>query len=332
MRIRSDSTAARVRAAARRAPARAHRGLKAAIAVPSERGIPHLVAPREGRGGQPLGRALARIAAGAVRRRLLRSTRARVELGDRGVFLDVDLDTSHGLHVYRHGWSDAAADALDELLRPGDVVVDGGANLGGFTLVAASIVGPRGAVHAVEAAPETAALLRRSVDANPRLAIEIHEVALADAAGELEFTTFEAGIGTASFAPQDRGLVVRVPATTLDALTAPLERVDLVKLDVEGAELRALQGARRLLTERRPLLVIEFEPGHLARQGASAADVEALLTDAGYVGFDIVSGDGRTRFVELQSPWGRPTGNPDILVVPAERRERFDGGSGQAGL
>ena len=112
--------------------------------------------------------ALARIAISVVRRRVLKQARARMQIGRRGVFLELDLDTEIGLHVYRHGWSDDIAGALDALLEPGDVVVDGGANIGGFTLVAASIVGPGGAVHAVEAAPATAALLRRSVALNPQ--------------------------------------------------------------------------------------------------------------------------------------------------------------------
>jgi FkbM family methyltransferase len=239
--------------------------------------------------------------------------------------MDVDLDTLPGIHVYRHGYRDDVADALDLLLRPGDVVVDGGANLGGFSLVAASIVGRQGAVHSIEAAPGTAAELRRSVAANPRCAIHVHQAALAEAPGELEFTTFEAGHGGASLAPQPGGTVVRVPATTLDALTEPLERVDLVKLDVEGAELRALRGARRLLAEHKPLLVLEFEPAHLERSGDSPAALEALLTEAGYEAFEIAVDGPRTRFVALPSPWRRPAGEPNILLVPAARRGRLDG-------
>jgi FkbM family methyltransferase len=294
-------------------------------APPAPGRIARLLPSAEKRDGKPLAPALARIALGAIRRRVLRATTARVEIGDRGVFLVVDLDTGQGLHIYRHGWNDDVAGALDALLRPGDVVVDGGANLGAFTLVAASIVGPGGTVHAVEAAPATAALLRGSVEANPRLDIRVYELALADAAGELEFTTFEPGLGTASFAPEGKGSVVRVAVTTLDALTEPLDRVDLVKLDIEGAELRALQGAPRLLSGPRPLIVIELEPGHLARQGASAADIESLLTGVGYEGFDIVAEGGRTRFSPLRSPWARPAGNPNILLVPPERRDRLEG-------
>jgi FkbM family methyltransferase len=268
--------------------------------------------------------ALARIAITVFQRRVLKQTRGRKQIGRRGVYLELDLDTEIGLHVYRHGWTDDIAGALDVLLQGGDVVVDGGANIGGFTLVAASIVGPSGAVHAVEAAPATAALLRRSVALNPHVRVTVHELALAAEPGELDFTTFQPGLGIASFAPAREGAVVTVQVTTLDALSAALQRVDLVKLDVEGAELRALQGATRLLAEQRPLLLIEIEPAHLARQGASPAAVEALLTQAGYEGFSIgPRRGGRTTFVPLRSPWSRPDGNPNILAVPPERRARL---------
>jgi FkbM family methyltransferase len=287
-----------------------------------------LLPTKEHRGDQSLPTALVRIGAGFVRRRVLRSHGARVQLGQRGVYFDLDLDTSSGLHIYRHGWHDEAADAIERLVARGGVVIDGGANVGGFSLTAASVVGPEGSVHAVEAAPATAALLRRNVLANPHHAIHVHELALADVEGELELTAFEAGSGMSSLAALDGGSVVRVRATTLDALTASLPRVDLVKLDLEGAELRALQGARRLLAERRPALLIELEPDHLGRLGGSVAQLESLLEGAGYAAFDIAVHDGQVRFVAKRSPWRRPAGDPNIVLVPAERSAALAAGAG----
>jgi FkbM family methyltransferase len=284
-----------------------------------------LLPGKEHRGDQPLPVALARMGSGFVRRRVLRSRGVRVELGRRGVFFDLDLGTASGLHIYRHGWHDEAGEAIEQLVAPGGVVIDGGANVGGFTLTAASVLGPAGAVHAVEAAPATAELLRRTVAVNPRYTIHVHELALADVEGELEFTAFEAGSGISSLASSDGGTVVRVRATTLDALTASLPRVDLVKLDLEGAELRALQGARRLLSEHRPALIIELEPDHLERQGGSLGALESLLRGAGYDAFDIVAHGGHVRFVPFASPWRRPAGEPNIVAVPSERSERLGG-------
>jgi hypothetical protein len=71
--------------------------------------------------------------------------------------------------------------------------------------------------------------------------------------------------------------------------------------------------------------VLEFEPAHLERLGDSPAALEALLTEAGYEAFEIVVDRTRTRFVPLPSPWRRPAGEPNILLVPAARRGRLDG-------
>ena len=278
-------------------------------------------APRRAeRCGQSLATALARIAAGALRRRVLGHTHAAVRLGRRRISIEADLRTATGLHLYRHGWCDPAADAIERLVGSGAVVVDGGANIGLFTLVAASVVGPSGSVHAVEAAPATAQMLRRNVARNPGLRIAVSEVALAEEEGELAFVALEPGSGSSSFAPAEHGTTTTVRATTLDTLTAKMARVDLVKLDLEGAELRALHGARRLLAMERPALVMELEPGHLARQRASVEELEALLDAAGYRAFAIeAASGGAIAFSPLPRPWRKRAGRPDIVLLPTER-------------
>jgi len=94
--------------------------------------------------------------------------------------------------------------------------------------------------------------------------------------------------GQSAFAPADPllGYQLQVPVTTLD-LSIPAEArgsIRLMKVDIEGAEVRALRGAKRLRAEDRPLLLIEVEDSHLRRQRSSATELFALLADAGYVG------------------------------------------------
>jgi FkbM family methyltransferase len=282
-----------------------------------------LLPSKEHRGDQALSIALGRIATGYLRRRVLRRSHVRVRLAGRDLFFDLDLRTPTGLHIYRHGWWDSAADAVDRLVPEGGVVIDGGANVGCFTLAAAAVVGRSGVVHAVEASPGTAELLRRTVAANPGYEIHVHEAALAESEGELEFTTFEAGSGASSLSRLEGGAVVRVRSTTLDVLTADLPRVDLVKLDLEGAELRALKGASRLLSTVRPSLIVELEPTHLERLGDSVQELEGLIRDADYEAFGIVSQGSRASFSPLPSPWRRPAGQPNIVVLPRERVGRL---------
>ena len=87
---------------------------------------------------------------------------------------------------------------------------------------------------------------------------------------------------------------VRVPATTLDRLadTQDLTRLDIVKLDLEGAELRALTGAQDTLRRWRPLVLFECNQPALERQGGSVAELLRLFNDCGYriLSFDPVTG------------------------------------------
>ena len=162
-------------------------------------------------------------------------------------------------------------------------------------------------------------LLRANVGGNRLDWVELREVALAEAPGRLTMRVFEPGSGHSSFAPpsDDGSAEIDVQVTTLDEIAENLgRRVSLVKLDVEGAELRALRGAGGVLAESRPDFILELEPDHLARQGCSIAELQALFDDAGYVGYSILEGLER-----LRRPWTRPPRDPNIVVRPQERAD-----------
>jgi FkbM family methyltransferase len=237
---------------------------------------------------------------------------------DAGPCIGVDLRTPHGRRLFAYGFCEPAASVLRALVKPGDVVIDGGANIGLFTVMAAAGVGPRGHVIACEPAPTTMALLRANVERNAFDWVELRELALADAPGRLHMQVFTPGSGFSSFAPADAitGTQVEVEVATLDNVVGDaLERLTLVKLDVEGAELRALRGASQVLDRARPDFIVELEPDHLERQGGSVVEVEELFDQAGYVGYSICGG----RLRQLPRPWRRPAGDPNIVVRPRER-------------
>jgi FkbM family methyltransferase len=241
---------------------------------------------------------------------------ARVEVAG-GLRATVDLSTPHGRRVFAYGFCEPAARAMRSLLQPGDVVIDGGANIGLFTLLAAALVGSEGRVIGCEPSPATMDLLRANVDRNRLDWVELREVALAEQEGRLTMRVFEPGSGYSSFTPAstEASAEVEVRVITLDQIAQGVaRRVGLVKLDVEGAELRALRGASWLLAESRPDFIIELEPEHLGRQGSSVAEVQALFDNAGYVGYSI--DDGLKR---LPGVWTRPMRDPNIVVRPGER-------------
>src|SRR5438874_403004 len=136
------------------------------------------------------------------------------------------------------------------LLRRGDRVVDGGAHIGYLTLLASRCVGPSGEVHAFEPVPRTFAALGENVRLNRATNVRTNRVALAARAGELELEVpiDPEGEGLLAWGATSvrlrRGPIERAPAMTLDeyARGYGFDRIALLKLDLEGAELDALRG------------------------------------------------------------------------------------------
>jgi FkbM family methyltransferase len=131
------------------------------------------------------------------------------------------------------------------MLRPGDRVLDVGSHVGGFALLAASL-GCR--VTAIEASPWNAELIRRSIELNGFRDLRVLNVAAADQPGELQFASL--GPWGQVSCESVSGPTVRVPAVRVDDVLAELgwDKVEFLKLDVEGYEVRALHGMSRLLS------------------------------------------------------------------------------------
>jgi hypothetical protein len=110
----------------------------------------------------------------------------------------------------------------------------------------------------------------------------VYEAALAEREGVADFIDLPEAPGFSSFAPeQTGGRRIRVETVCLDDVVPDVEQVAFVKLDLEGGEVAALRGARRLLSAGVPFLV-EIEDEHLRRQGASAEELRGLFGTAGY--------------------------------------------------
>lgn len=226
----------------------------------------------------------ARVLQSLVRKRvsLLRRPVAGVGFGVR---MRTELDTALGLSLYRYGVDlDRDVALCCRILQPGDAFVDGGANLGMFSLPAASRVGPAGRVLAFEPVPGTAARLRENAALNGFTWLEVREEALAGSGAEREFVMLGGdAAGLSGFTPGHRegAEVRRVRAVTLDAVVGD-RPVRLVKLDLEGAEVEALRGGASVLARQRPDLLLEVVPEQLERAGSSAGELFQLLRAAGY--------------------------------------------------
>lgn len=180
---------------------------------------------------------------------------------------------------------------LGQVLEPGMVFLDGGANEGVYTVFAAARVGPSGRVIAVEPSPRELERLRANLAINRAANLVVVDAPLAERATPVRLTLAEAehsGQNTlGGFIYQGVDAIGErcVCAVTIDDLaqTHRLSRLDIVKLDLEGAELRALIGARNTLREMKPLLQVEVSDAALARQAGSCVALCDLLKRADYV-------------------------------------------------
>jgi FkbM family methyltransferase len=175
-------------------------------------------------------------------------------------------------------------DFVARTVRPGDHVVDVGAHLGAYTLRLARAVGPQGHVTAIEPDRAHVEALRRSVLENGfRDRTTIVAAAAADAAGTARLRSPGAGSSSAHariVSTDDHSSGDSVPVVRIDdVIETP---VQFVKMDVEGAEARALRGAWRVLASSRPVLLVELHPHLMEVSGDTPAGLIQWMAGLGY--------------------------------------------------
>ena len=171
--------------------------------------------------------------------------------------------------------------------RAGTTVIDGGAQLGYLTLRLARSVGSTGEVHAFEPDPRVAPALREHVACNQLSWVTVNECGLLDRTGAVELVLPEV-IGWASVIPGAWGAqeTARVRMTTLDRYLnehrIDAENVSLIKLDLEGAELEALRGARGTLAGTRAAVLVEYLPERMRHLGQDPQELLRLMRSSGF--------------------------------------------------
>jgi FkbM family methyltransferase len=160
---------------------------------------------------------------------------------------------------------------FEELVKPGDVVYDIGAHFGYYTLLSSKLVGDRGRIIAFEPSPANLARLYRHIELNDRDNVQVLELAVSDHEGTAHFET-RTGSGVGHLA-DDGPLEVKL--TTLDSLTQlPLPQV--MKIDVEGAEVGVLNGAKALFSKTKPVIFLSLHGDDLKKTCLE------LLSEYGY--------------------------------------------------
>jgi FkbM family methyltransferase len=185
---------------------------------------------------------------------------------------------------------------LGGLVGPGSVCVDVGAAAGVYTVALSRLVGAAGQVHSVEPLSFAHPTWSRVLGACRIGNVVHHAVALGAEAGRatmsVPISRHGPVTGRSFLAWQTNGLGsnaefadhvdIVVEVRTLDVLCADLNRLDFVKIDVEGAELHVLRGAHRIVETFRPTMLIEIEQRHTTRYRHAADDVVDWLVQRGY--------------------------------------------------
>jgi FkbM family methyltransferase len=208
---------------------------------------------------------------------------------DKGFIMKLDLKDPEQLKVYFYGHYHERyeADLVARLLEDDDVFWDIGANVGYFTLVAATSLANRGQIIAFEPGKNAYARLTENISLNPYGNIKTYPVAVSDQEGEavLHVSGDIADSSASLFLPGSGQAGREVCRTvsldhflTAEGLRPPI----LVKLDAEGAELAVLQGGKELISQSPPMFLMEMEEKTLQAAGTSKAAIRQFLASYGY--------------------------------------------------
>lgn len=189
-----------------------------------------------------------------------------------GLKLYLDKNDSMRLSVFDEPYPDEHA-FYRSLVQPGWCVVDVGANIGYFTLCFSKYAGESGKVIAFEPLPEVFELLKKSVGENNLRNVALANLALSDSDGQITLSISDTNMGDSSIVSKRGAREITVEKTTLDGYLGKIGfagKIDLIKMDIQGAEPLALEGMAGTLRKFHPQIMSEFDPGMLGRERALA--------------------------------------------------------------
>jgi FkbM family methyltransferase len=246
------------------------------------------------------------------------------QFGDFSLTLDTADPSISAQLIHADVWEPATTEIFKEFVQPGMTVIDVGANVGWFTMLAASLVGPQGRVIAVEPWSENCRLLLNSIRQNGFDHVELWPVGLDRDAGWAHFMTHVGSNGgLIPDGPEGilsgRGTVI--PVFALDDLLPDDLPVNFVKVDVEGAEYRVIQGGQKTLERWKPLVVSEFSLEMTSRvSGVDPVEYLRWFTTRGWE-LHLIDRETRAlrRFLkpeDLLAWWPELLHQEDLLFLP----------------
>ena len=199
------------------------------------------------------------------KRSQLKNERSQVTLPDFKMVVNPN-DFAIGSYIFETKiYEPHVSNAIKSQLKSGDTFVDIGANIGYFTLLAASIVGEKGQVYAFEPSPLNRELIKENITLNGFSNVKIFPYAIAESKQTLNYHGGDINSNgqVSNILPEQEGLFT-VEAVALDDILLESEKITVIKMDIEGAEARALKGMSQIVSKFQPIIFTEFSPRLLA--------------------------------------------------------------------
>jgi FkbM family methyltransferase len=207
-------------------------------------------------------------------------------------------------------------------LRAGDRVLDIGANIGYYTLIAARRVGPQGRVYAFEPDPANFRLLEKNVRANGYANVVLVNKAVADKNGKIRLYLNPSNRGDHRvYDSKDGRSSIEIETVALDRFFKPLDKkIHFIKMDIQGAEALALEGMKGLVRANKGLkLITEFSPASLEMAGSRPPSYLKNLQALGFRFFEISEKKKSVRPVKpaplLKRSWGGSEDYTNLLCI-----------------
>ena len=205
-----------------------------------------------------------------------------------------------------------------KILKTGDNALDIGANIGYLSLIASNIVGSSGKIYAFEPTPETIIKFKKNLALNNCSNIILYQTAVSETNGTAVFRIPSDEVknsGRASLRDiEENNFEIKVETTRLDSMLEDLPTIQLVKMDIEGAEAMALKGMEQLINRDRPLFIMELSGFYLQQLSSSSNFVIEFFKKKHYR--ILVTGD---IIYEINNVKGLKNAQYDILCIPGEK-------------
>ncbi len=239
-----------------------------------------------------------------------------------GIRMELVLNEYVQSQLYLFGtFEPATVKVLKRLVKSGDTVLDIGANVGYLSLVLAKCVGNSGKVFSFEPDAKNFALLKRNLELNADCNIEPIATAVSDSHQPIRLyhAKFDFNAGAHSMLPSEKHSTdfIEISATTIDdfAKSHELKKIDVIKIDIEGAEMKAFNSMSETLRQSRPVVVCELCEEHQVRAGYTTQAVKKWMAET----FDMhafkVMESGKLK----KTPIEETHLADNIVFVPSER-------------